>query len=187
MYAKDYHDLGTPAANGARRHARNRRRDGHGAGGHIHHARRGAGGRRHPEAVRHGHAEGLRFLPRVPGRDRGPQRISGLMHHRSGRGHEGAHAQRGGERSCAAACSSCTSPNIPMGSCPDSSRCELETLAHAARHRRVALRGCGVRRATCARRSPSTPAIRISASTTTCASSARAACAPAKTRRARSR
>ena len=70
MYAKNYHDLGTPAANGAARHARDRWRDGHGAGGHVHHARRGARGRRHPEAVRHGHAEGLRFLPRLPGRDR---------------------------------------------------------------------------------------------------------------------
>ena len=33
----------------------------------------------------------------------------------------------------------------PMGSCPDASRCELETLAHRTRHRAVALRRSGNR------------------------------------------
>ena len=75
----------------------------------------------------------------------------------------------------------------PMGSCPDSSRCELETLAAAHGIGESRYAGAHTSRDVCTRRSPSTPAIRISVSTTTCASSARAACAPAKTRRAPSR
>ena len=38
-------------------------------------------GRRDPEALRHRHARRLRLLPPLPGRDRGPRRHAGLLHH----------------------------------------------------------------------------------------------------------
>ena len=75
----------------------------------------------------------------------------------------------------------------PMGTCPDSSRCELETLAARARHRRVSL--CGREdRAACAhpqagRRQQSVFPLRQRLR----ASSARAACAPARIPRALTR
>ena len=75
----------------------------------------------------------------------------------------------------------------PMGTCADASRCELESLAAA--HGITESRFAGAKTAAPRAHSQaaSTPAIHISASTMTCASSARAACAPARKRRARSR
>ena len=39
------------------------------------------GRHRDPEALRHRQLEGLRLLPALPGRDRGPRRHAGLLHH----------------------------------------------------------------------------------------------------------
>jgi hypothetical protein len=85
-------DHGTPRRESARvRHAGDRRRKGHRARRHLAHARRH--GRRHPgaQALRHRQPGALWLLPPVPGGDRGPQGLPGVVHH-TGRGrHEGAH------------------------------------------------------------------------------------------------
>ena len=50
-------------------------------------------GHRDPEALRHRHARGLRLLPALPGRDRGPRRHARLLHH-AGRRRHGRSAPR---------------------------------------------------------------------------------------------
>ncbi len=75
----------------------------------------------------------------------------------------------------------------PMGTCDDASRCELETLAGGAWHRASPASRARRPRVTCTPTSRSTSAIRISASTMTPASSVRAACVPARKPRARTR
>ena len=86
-----------------RGHAGDRRPRGDRARGHVADARRGRC--RHPgaQAVRHRQPGALRLLPPVPGRDRGPQGLSGLVHHAGRSRHEGAHADARSCRSCARA------------------------------------------------------------------------------------
>ncbi len=139
MYAKDYHDLGTPAAKGESvtlevdGATRNR------AGGHVRHAGRGARGSRHPEALRHGHAEGLRLLPRLPGRDRGSQGIPGFVHHGSGGGHEGAHAERSADKN-ASWCPRAVRLGASDGQLPGGEPLRSRASRRGARHSRLALR-----------------------------------------------
>jgi formate dehydrogenase major subunit len=46
------------------------------------------------EALRHRHGRGLRLLPALCGRDRGPQRHARLLHDAGGRGHGRPHPDR---------------------------------------------------------------------------------------------
>ena len=57
----------------------------------------------HPQALRHRQPGGVRLLPAVPGRDRGPRGHAGLLHHAGRGGHERPHPDRRGWQSCAAA------------------------------------------------------------------------------------
>ena len=97
-------DFGTPAVRAdATGHPHHRRRDGHGAGRHLDHARGDAAGHRDPQALRHRHAGCLRLLPALPGRDRGPRGHAGLLHH-AGRRRAWSFAPRpSGWNSCARA------------------------------------------------------------------------------------
>ena len=55
MYSLDHYDLGTPASDSAETgHSRDRRPVGHGAGGHLGHARSSHRSQADPEAVRDG-------------------------------------------------------------------------------------------------------------------------------------
>ena len=65
-------------------------RAGHRAGRHLGDARRDGDGDRDPEALLDRHAGGLRLLPALPGRDRGPQRHAVFLHDAGRRGHGGA-------------------------------------------------------------------------------------------------
>jgi hypothetical protein len=152
-------------------------------------ARRSCGrcarGTRYPEALCHRHAEGLRFLPRLPGRDRRPQGFSGFLHHRSRGGHEGANRERALTKLRRGVLELYVSehPWAPAGQQPLRAR----DAGRRVRHYRIAIRGRSDTAATFTLRNPSTPAIHTSASTTIFASSARAACAPVRTRREPSR
>ena len=187
MYAKDYHDLGTPAAKGESVTLEIDGATDHGARGYVDHACRGARGSRRAEALRHRHAQGLRLLPRVPGGDRRAQGISGLVHHRGCRRHEGAYAERGADeaaprRARAVRLRTSHGQLAPTRAVASSRHLAEEHGIAESRYRRAE------DRASCAHAtSRSTPAIRISASTMTCASSVRAACAPARRPRALTR
>ncbi len=89
-------DLGTPRADRRRTHAghaRDRRPAGHRARRHVDHA----GGRvdrpARAEALRDRHAEGVRLVPSVPGRNRRPPRLSRVVHDTRRRRHQGAHRE----------------------------------------------------------------------------------------------
>ena len=77
--------------------AHHRRRGGHGAGRHLHHARGRRARQGDPEAVRDRHGRGLRLLPALPGRDPGPRRDACLLHHAGRRRHGGAYPDRAAE------------------------------------------------------------------------------------------
>ena len=75
-------DYGTPGSQSrSDGDAHHRRQHGHGARGHLDHARRDGGRHEDPEALRDRHARRLRLLPPLPGRDRRPRRHARLLHH----------------------------------------------------------------------------------------------------------
>ncbi len=132
MFAIDYH--GSWNARQPRHQAgdgRDRRRSGHGAGRYVGHARGRARRGQRPEALRHGHAEGVRFLPPVPRGDRGSQGLPRLVHHHRGAGHEDQDAVREAHCSCVAASSTCYVSDHPLecDTCPADQHCELQDMA----------------------------------------------------------
>ena len=158
---------------------------GDGARRHLDHARRDGNGHRDPEALRDRHARGVRLLPAVPGRDRGPRRHAGLLHHAGRAGHGGPHPDRAAE---AAAPGRDGALHLrPSARLPDLlGQRRLRAAGHGRRGRpaRGALR---LRRRQPSRPGARTSRTRISPSIRRNASSARAACAPARRCRARSR
>ena len=88
-------DYGTPESSATEQVTlTHRRAGGHGSRRHLDHARGDGGGHPNSETLCHRHAGCVRFLPRVPVRDRGPRRYAGVLHHAGRAGHEGLHHQR---------------------------------------------------------------------------------------------
>ncbi len=77
-----------------RRHARNRRPVGDGAGRHFGDARRDRSRRQRAETLRDGFARAVRVMPSVPGRDRRQARLPGFVHDARRSRYESAHANR---------------------------------------------------------------------------------------------
>ena len=94
-------DHGTPASPRAETgDADDRRRERHRPRRHLDHARRQPRREPDPEALRDRQHEGVRLVPDLPGRDRGPRRHARLLHDAGRRGH-GRASRR------ASACSGC--------------------------------------------------------------------------------
>ncbi len=133
--------------------------------------------------------QGLRLLPPVPRRDRRPQGLPRLVHHHGGAGHEDQDPVREAHCSCVAASSISTSPITRSSATParPTSTASCRTWPRKSASRRAPTPRA---RPTGRKRRPmpfTTPATRTSASTPSCASSARAVCARATKCRARSR
>ena len=138
-----------------------------------------------PQAVRHRHAEQLRQLPPVPGGDRGPRRHAGLLHHPGRAGHEGPHRQR--QTSQAAARGDGAVHLRPSAGLPDLLRQRQLRIAGQPPARSGCATFATATRARTICRPRSTGPTPISTSIRRSASSARAASAPARKCRARSR
>ena len=81
-----------------RGHADRRRLHGHRSRRYVDHARFDGSGRGNPQALRDRHDGRVRFLPRLPRRDRRPKRHPCFLHHACRRRHGGPHAKRQAER-----------------------------------------------------------------------------------------
>ena len=141
---------------------------------------------RNPEALRHRHAGRVRLLPAVPDRDRRPRRNAGVLHHAGRRRHGGAHPERparpapqgrhGALRLRPSGGFARPRPNMPTSICwrpPRPSACEEVRYGFdGARHPQSGHRRIPI---------PISPSIPPSAS------SAHAACAPARRCKAPSR
>ena len=179
-------DYGTPRSRATEEVTPHHRRPcRHGAGRHLDHAR--GHGCRHTgaQALRHRFGRGLRLLPPLPGRDRRPRRHARLLHDAGRAGHGRVDPDRAAE----------AGPQgrdgalhlRPSARLPDLRRQRrLRAAGHGGRRRpaRRALRLRGREPHQAGRRTSPT---RISPSTRRSASSARAACAPARKCRAPSR
>ena len=89
-------------------------------------------GRQHPEAVRHRHAEGVRLVPPVPGRDRRPPRLSRRRARRSvADGHEGADREPRSSTQLRRGVMELYISDHPLDcvSCPANGHCELQDMA----------------------------------------------------------
>ena len=140
-----------------------------------------------PEALRHRHARGLRLLPPLPGRDRGPHRHAGLLHHAGRRGMV-VHTQTERLKQLRKGVMELYISDHPLDclTCAANGDCELQDMAGAVGLRDVRYGYDGDEPSSNAAR-PRTSPIPISPSTRRSASSARAACAPARKCRAPSR
>ena len=95
-----------------------------------------------PEALRHRHARGVRLLPAVPGRDRGPRRHARLLHHAGRRRHGGAHPDASGSKRLRRGVMELYISDHPLDclTCAANGDCELQDMAGAVRPARGALR-----------------------------------------------
>ena len=147
-----------------------------------------------PEALRHRHAGRVRLLPPVPGRDRGPRRHAGLLHH-AGEPGMVVHTQTERLKKLRKGVMELYISDHPLDclTCAANGDCELQDMAGAVGLREVRYGYEGENHS-----SPSPMAAkrldaegrvqsRISPSIPPNASSARAACAPARKCRAPSR
>ena len=149
-----------------------------------------------PQALRDRQRRGLRLLPSVPGRDRGPRAAPGLLHH-AGRAGMVVHTQTEQLKKLRRGVMELYISDHPLDclTCAANGDCELQDMAGAVGLRDVRYDATATTisrretpparpiRSDCRRTSPTpiSPSIRRSAS------SARAACAPAKRCRAPSR
>ena len=179
-------DTGTPIRVERRDgHAHHRRADDQRAEGHVGDGGGGAVAGADPETLRDRQPRGVRLLPALPRRDRGPQGHAGLLHDARRSGHGRAHADAAARQAAArrdGALHLRSSARLP-----DLQRQRRLRIADAGRRRRPARRALRLRRREPSRRRRPTPPIPISPSNPRNASSARAACAPARKCRARSR
>ena len=83
--------------------------------------------------------EGLRLLPAVPGRDRGPRRHARLLHHAGRAGHGGAHPDRRGSKQLRRGVMELYISDHPLDclTCAANGDCELQDMAGAVGLREV--------------------------------------------------
>ena len=152
-------------------------------GRHLGDARRCAAGHQHSETVRHRQPRSLRLLPPVPGGDRRHARLSRRPAPRRSTGHEGAHANAKAREPAPqrhGALHFRSSAGLPDLSRPTATaNCRTWPARSACAKCATATKATNHLSRCQGQSNPTSPSIRASAS------SAPAACAPAKKRRAR--